>query len=105
MARKKRKDEEPGLMSSWRTERRRLTLRLSNLGAEELPVEVTERVASDFARSASRPDRYLSLDTSTGTPGSRRASISGSSPARSRSARTRSPSLTTVTPSDGRARA
>ncbi len=38
------KDEEPGLMSSWRTERRRLTLRLSNLGAEELAVEVTERV-------------------------------------------------------------
>ena len=44
-------------------------------------------------------------ETSTAHVGSARASINGSSPARARSARSRVPSLTTVTPSSGSVRA
>ncbi len=38
------KEEEPGLMSSWRATRHRVTLKLSNIGAGELDVLVAERV-------------------------------------------------------------
>jgi len=51
---------------------------------------------------ASRPDRYRFAPTSTTTDGSAIASISGSSPAVSRSARIAVPSDTIVTPSSGR---
>jgi hypothetical protein len=54
--------------------------------------------------SARRPARYRCDDTATTTPGSARASINGSSPARSTSARIRVPSLTSTTPSCGSAR-
>ncbi len=61
-------------------------------------VEQHARSRRSGARPRTRPDSDP-RPTSTGTPGSARASICGSSPARATGSSTRSPSLTTTTPS------
>jgi uncharacterized protein (TIGR02231 family) len=52
-----RDDEEAGVLSGWRTSHHRVTLRLSNIGAEALAVKVTERVpVSEIEQVEIRPD-------------------------------------------------